>query len=182
MSQTDRDPASDLLYSNNFALHALNEAATATADPSLHAAARRLRDFMVRVQVVVRGQGFEDEDVQRAVRLNGTWLRSFDFQRSVRSCECLCKGAIIYGSRMCTACSPTPMNRWEPYAQASDSAWGPWVAETGHGMSLITLTLAVMERNTSMWTVTTGSVRRKQRFAAIASELIPQYFGNQTVG
>ena len=52
MQQTGADPASDLLYSNNFAFNALHEAAAATADPKLTAAARLMRDFVVRTQVL----------------------------------------------------------------------------------------------------------------------------------
>ena len=133
-------------YSNNFALAALAEAAAATADPTLAAAAAANREFALRAQVAVHPDGFDPVDVENAVRLDGTWLRSFDFQR------------------------------WEPYAQASDWAWGPWVAEAGHGVSLITITLALMERNTSMWDVVTGDPARRARYAALAAELTPLYF------
>ena len=60
------------------------------------------------------------------LRLDGAWLRSFDFVA------------------------------WEHFAQASDWQWGPWVAETGHGSSLLTMTIAVMERNSSMWETIAG--------------------------
>jgi len=126
MQQTASDPAADLLYSNNFALHSLHEAAAATQSPKLIAAAQALRNFVVRAQVVVRAKGFARADATQALRLDGAWLRSFDFVA------------------------------WEHYAQASDWQWGPWVAETGHGSSLITMTLAVMERNTSMWETIVG--------------------------
>ena len=103
MSQTAQDLAADLLYSNNFAVHALHEAAAATGDPALAAAAAALRGFLLRAQITVRAGGFAAADAEAALRLEGSWLRSFDFER------------------------------WEPYAQGSDWAWGPWVAETGHG-------------------------------------------------
>ena len=48
MSQTAQDLAADLLYSNNFAVHALHEAAAATGDPALAAAAAALRVFLLR--------------------------------------------------------------------------------------------------------------------------------------
>ena len=80
MSQTATDPAADLLYSNNFALHALNEAAVATADTALISAAASLREFVLRTQVVVRADGYASDDVARAIRLQGAWLRSFDFR------------------------------------------------------------------------------------------------------
>ena len=68
MQQTADDPASDLLYSNNFALHSLHEAAVATGDPKLHAAAQKLRDFVVRTQVAVNATGFDEDDIERALR------------------------------------------------------------------------------------------------------------------
>lgn len=138
MQQSATDPVSDLLYSNNFALHALHEAATATGDPQLAHAANSLRVFVVRAQVAVRDEGFPDADVQRALRLDGAWLRSFDFAN------------------------------WEYYAQASDWQWGPWVAETGHGSSLITMTLAVMARNLSMWDVVAVPGRLREEFLSLA--------------
>ena len=163
----------DLLYSNNFAVHALHEAATATGDPTLAAAStasvyhpcwrlspkwpkllsltrwvlalfklhththththrharthartpsaclfeppsrsrnpagvcllcvgadfvlsQALCKFLLRTQITVRGDSFEAADVEAALRLEGSWLRSFDFER------------------------------WEPYAQGSDWSWG----------------------------------------------------------
>ena len=57
--------------------------------------------------------------------LAGAWLRGFDF-----------------GS-------------WDYFASGSDIGWGPWVAETGHGISLITIVLAAREENTSVWEVLT---------------------------
>jgi hypothetical protein len=58
MSQTAADPASDLLYSNNFALHSLHEAAVATGNKTLAMAASALRDFVIRAQITVRGDGY----------------------------------------------------------------------------------------------------------------------------
>lgn len=81
----------------------------------------------------MRADGFKAADVARAVRLDGAWLRSFDF------------------------------GGWEHYAQASDWQWGPWVAETGHGSSLITMTLATMHRNTSTWEVAVAQPGRLAR-------------------
>jgi hypothetical protein len=142
MSQTGDDPAADLLYSNNFALQSLHEAAQATQDPKLLRAAESLRDFIIRAQVTVRAGRQYQTDAKESLRLEGAWLRSFDF------------------------------HRWEHYAQASDWQWGPWVAETGHGMSLITMTLAAMDRNTSMWAVlTAGGARMSKLF----DTLRPQY-------
>ena len=85
MSQDASDPAADLLYSNNFALQSLYEAAQATNDKGLAAAADKLREFMIRAQTVTR-PGSEDSaafgaELARAARLEGSWLRSFDFSR-----------------------------------------------------------------------------------------------------
>jgi hypothetical protein len=147
MSQTGEDPASDLLYSNNFALQSLYEAAQATQEPKLLRAAESLRVFIIRAQVTVRAGRQYQTDAKESLRLEGAWLRSFDFQR------------------------------WEHYAQASDWQWGPWVAETGHGMSLITMTLAAMDRNTSMWTIlTAGGARMSKLF----DTLLPQYLQVKT--
>ena len=85
MSQDASDPAADLLYSNNFALQSLHEAAQATGDKGLAAAADKLREFMIRAQTTTRA-GAEDSaafgaELARAARLEGSWLRSFDFSR-----------------------------------------------------------------------------------------------------
>jgi len=85
MSQDASDPAADLLYSNNFALQSLHEAAQATGDTGLAASADKLREFMIRAQTTTRA-GPEDSaafgaELARAARLEGSWLRSFDFSR-----------------------------------------------------------------------------------------------------
>lgn len=64
------DPAADLLYTSNFALKGLIEAAAATGDVDYLAAAQRLGDFMIRVQVT-----------SPLDQLDGSWARGFDFDR-----------------------------------------------------------------------------------------------------
>ena len=65
------DPATDLLYGGNFALLGLHEAAAATGSAELKAAADRLAEFLIRVQVRSSQRG----------ELDGVWFRGFDFKR-----------------------------------------------------------------------------------------------------
>jgi hypothetical protein len=67
----DGDPCTDLLYTTNFAFLGLHEAAAATGDPELAAAADKLADFLVRCQA----------RADRPAELDGTWFRGFDFRR-----------------------------------------------------------------------------------------------------
>ena len=75
--QTNDDPAADLLYTQNFALMALNEAAWAAgveseAGQRYMQAADRLSGFLVRAQV---------SSLPSHPYLHGTWLRGFDVQK-----------------------------------------------------------------------------------------------------
>jgi len=58
-----------MLYTNNFALFSLNEAARATGDRRYVDATRRLSDFLTRIQV----QSVKHKD------LDGAWFRAFDY-------------------------------------------------------------------------------------------------------
>lgn len=58
-----------MLYTNNFALFSLNEAARATGDRRYVNATRRLSDFLTRIQV----QSVKHKD------LDGAWFRAFDY-------------------------------------------------------------------------------------------------------
>lgn len=69
--QENGDPVVDLLYTCNFALIALHEAAAATDDPELTRAADRLADFIVRIQVSSKAHP----------EFDGVWYRAFDFKR-----------------------------------------------------------------------------------------------------
>jgi hypothetical protein len=69
--QSDGDPVCDLLYTTNFALLGLHEAAAATADPLYSAAADRLVEFLCRIQVHSKTRP----------ALHGAWFRAFDFAR-----------------------------------------------------------------------------------------------------
>ena len=65
------DPVSDLLYTTNFAFLGLHEAAYATNDPRIKAAADQLAVFLCRIQV-------KSEDHPE---IHGGWMRAFDFDR-----------------------------------------------------------------------------------------------------
>lgn len=65
------DPVSDLLYTTNFAFLGLHEAAYATNDPKIKAAADQLAEFLCRIQV-------KSEDHPE---IHGGWMRAFDFER-----------------------------------------------------------------------------------------------------
>ncbi|MHC4376533.1 MAG: hypothetical protein ACYS26_08050 [Planctomycetota bacterium] len=67
----DGDPATDLLYTTNFAFLGLHEAAAATGDADLRAAADRLAEFLCRIQV----------RSERVPMVDGGWFRAFDFER-----------------------------------------------------------------------------------------------------
>ena len=68
--QENGDPACDLLYTANYAFIGLHEAAAATGDAELQAAADRMAEFFCRIQVRSEAQPY----------LNGAWMRSFDYE------------------------------------------------------------------------------------------------------
>ena len=65
------DPATDLLYSTNFAAIGLHEASAVTGDSSYKRAADRLADFLIRIQT----------QSETHPELDGTWYRGCDFRR-----------------------------------------------------------------------------------------------------
>lgn len=69
--QKNGDPICDLLYTTNFALLGLNEAAAATGDPRYAQSAQKLADFLCRIQV----------RSEKHPELDGAWFRAFDFGR-----------------------------------------------------------------------------------------------------
>lgn len=69
--QKNGDPVADLLYTCNFALLGLHEAAAATGDPQYQAAEEKLIQFLLRVQVKSEAHP----------ELDGAWFRAFDFDR-----------------------------------------------------------------------------------------------------
>ena len=64
------DPVADMLYTCNFAVFALNEAACATGDPKIRKMADSLGEFLVRIQV--RSNSRKNVD--------GAWFRAFNYR------------------------------------------------------------------------------------------------------
>ncbi|NOX55124.1 MAG: hypothetical protein GXP27_11950 [Planctomycetes bacterium] len=69
--QQDGDSLCDLLYTNNFALIGLHEAAAVTGDPFYRKAEDKLARFLCRIQI--RSKDHPE--------LDGAWYRAFDFRR-----------------------------------------------------------------------------------------------------
>lgn len=69
--QSNDDAAADLLYTCNFALLALHEAAAATGDGALREAEESLAGFLCRAQI----------ESERLPELHGAWFRAFDLGR-----------------------------------------------------------------------------------------------------
>ena len=69
--QADGDPVCDMLYSCNFALIGLHEAAAATGDPFYAEAEEKLAKFLCRIQI----------RSQEHLELDGAWYRAFNFRR-----------------------------------------------------------------------------------------------------
>ena len=63
------DPVADMLYTSNFAVFALNEAACATNDPKIRKMADSLGEFLVRIQA--RSEDHKNVD--------GAWFRAFNY-------------------------------------------------------------------------------------------------------
>lgn len=143
LSQNRTDAVADLMYSANFGLLGLHEAAAAVgagADHMMYStAAGKMADFSLRVQVAG-----ERENATPESHLAGSWLRAFDFEA------------------------------WDYFASGSDTGWGPWVAETGHGISLLLITLAARAQSTSMWEVLTQEPWSSTLGAAVR-DLIPAF-------
>jgi hypothetical protein len=69
--QTNGDPVCDLLYSCNFALIGLHEAAAATGETFYIQAEEKLARFLCRIQICSEAHS----------ELDGAWYRAFDFRR-----------------------------------------------------------------------------------------------------
>jgi len=69
--QANGDPNTDLLYTVNFALVGLHEAAAATGEAIYRDAADKIVEFLCRVQVKSESQS----------QLDGGWFRGFDYRR-----------------------------------------------------------------------------------------------------
>ena len=71
MTHQAGDPATDALYSLNFAFIGMHEAAAATGDERYAKAAAKMADFFIRTQT--RSETHPE--------LDGTWYRGFDFKK-----------------------------------------------------------------------------------------------------
>ena len=69
--QENGDPVADMLYTCNFALIGLHEAAAATGDPFYEKAEDKLAEFLCRIQI--RSEAHPE--------LDGAWYRAFNFER-----------------------------------------------------------------------------------------------------
>lgn len=69
--QTNGDPVCDMLYSCNFAVIGLHEAAAATGDPFYAQAEDKLARFLCRIQI----------RSEKHPELDGAWYRAFNFRR-----------------------------------------------------------------------------------------------------
>ncbi len=67
--QENGDPLADMLYTSNFALLGLHEAALATKDPKAIQAENSLAQFLVRIQIQSKTHP----------ELSGAWFRAFDY-------------------------------------------------------------------------------------------------------
>ena len=130
--QTNGDAVCDMLYSCNFALAGLHEAAAATRDPFYDEAADRLADFLCRIQI--RSEAHPE--------LDGAWYRAFDFRR------------------------------WDYWASSADWEWGPWCTETGWCQPWIAGTLALRQREASLWDLV-QQVDLRTPFVAMRPHMLP---------
>jgi hypothetical protein len=69
--QQNGDPICDLLYTTNFALLGLNEAAAATGNPEYERSVAKLAEFLCRIQV----------KSEKHPALDGAWFRAFNYDR-----------------------------------------------------------------------------------------------------
>ena len=72
--------------------------------------------------------------------LNGTWFRAFDFKR------------------------------WEPWASSGDAGWGAWSLESGWAQSWTAAVLALREKKSSLWDMTSNS-RIKEKWNAVQKDM-----------
>ena len=151
LSQNASNPVADLLYSFQFAFAGFHEAAAAIPSGDDHDmyedAAARMADFAVRAQVAPQGAAAAPPPKRGTpAALAGAWLRAFDFKA------------------------------WGYFASGSDTGWGPWVAETGHGGSLLLQVLGVREKHTSIWATLTRPPFSTALGRAV-NDLIPAFLG-----
>jgi hypothetical protein len=109
--QENGDPVSDLLYTLNSGFASLHEVVAVTCDPEFIKAEDKLAQFLCRIQT----------SSDALPELDGTWFRSFDF------------------------------DRWEYWGSNGDSGWGAWCVETGWIQGSLLTTFALRQMDTNLW-------------------------------
>jgi hypothetical protein len=109
--QENGDPVCDLLYTLNSGFASLHEVVTVTGDAEFRKAEDKLAQFLCRIQT--RSSSIPE--------LDGTWFRSFDF------------------------------DRWEYWGSNGDSGWGAWCVENGWIQGSVVTTFALRELKTCLW-------------------------------
>ncbi len=109
--QENGDPVCDLLYTLNSGFASLHEVVAVTGDAEFRKAEDKLAQFLCRIQT--RSSSIPE--------LDGTWFRSFDF------------------------------DRWEYWGSNGDSGWGAWCVENGWIQGSVVTTFALRELNTCLW-------------------------------
>eukprot|EP00948_MAST-09A_sp_MAST-9A-sp1_P000043 g43.t1 len=130
LNQFNSDPVSDLLYTSNFALLGLHEAAyvmaihNGTKSAAYKSAEDRLANLLIRAQT---RSICNDTTPNRWCHneLDGAFYRAFDYQM------------------------------WEFWASDSDIGWGAWSVETGWTQSWITSVLSLRLMKKSLWEIST---------------------------
>ena len=112
LNQHNDDPVSDFLYTSNFALLGLHEAAAALNDPQIKAVEDKLADFIVRLQA----RSTEHPD------LDGAFFR-------IRLRE-MGLGHQMWCVLLCVFCLCTMFMAYV-YHAAQDIGWGAWSVESG---------------------------------------------------
>ena len=79
-------------------------------------------------------------------QVDGAWMRSFDFKD------------------------------WDYYGSATDTGWGPWSVESGWTMTWITTSLALRQKNTTLWQVL-GTIKfRKNVVLSACEQMIGRFY------
>jgi hypothetical protein len=124
LNQENTDPVSDFLYTSNFALLGLHEAAalmSATAgdkdgfNSSVVAMTKHAEDSLTEYIVRIQAKSTIHPEV------DGAFFRAFDYKK------------------------------WEAWASDADIGWGAWSVESGWTQSWITIVLGLRLLNTSVW-------------------------------
>ena len=109
--QKNDDPCCDFLYTQPFALAGLHEAFIATGKAEYRTARDKAAELFVRTQIRSTAQP----------RLNGAWLRAFDYQK------------------------------WEYWGSSSDGLWGAWGVESGWTNAPVCMLLSLIEAEKGLY-------------------------------